>query len=220
MPHENLLTMYAPRPGRVYSQWDILGHRPSSYGLEVQRGLLRGGLNPRGMVLALGLGGGGVQGDILCHGLARKVVSVEISATVITEAKKSFFPAMFGDVRCRSGARRRMHVLLGDATNETLLRTVGPRFNGSFGGVVADIGPVYLSPLTFGIGAWRAVLSQTDCGGVLVCNTLYARYDEVLLLFSRLRAAGWSDTVAEPTRQQWSVGRNVLVYARHVCGNL
>ena len=207
------LVMTAPRPGRVYSRWDLRAHQPGVYGMHVVAGLRERGLRSQDHVLALGLGGGVVQGDLLCHGWAASVLSIELDPKVIAAAQRHFFPAIFGDTRCAARRRQQMHVLLGDATNGTLLRST----RRLFGGVVADIGPVYLLPTGFPVAAWRGVLQQTACRGVLVCNTLFPQWADVGVLTRRLQDAGWSDTSVEPVSRPWEPGVNVLVYARRTC---
>lgn len=207
------LRLLAPRAGGVYSRWRVGAHAPGAYGEAVVDGLRRRGLRAEDDVLALGLGGGVVQGELLCHSLARRVLTVELDARMLATATRRFYPFMFDDHRCgRAGARAGMHVLLGDATNATLLRAQ----RGPFAAVVADIGPVYLSPSDFPLDAWRSLREQTRGGGTLVCNTVYlARHGAsgwraVRALRTRLEVAGWRNTSAERVRGL----TNVLVWAR------
>ena len=206
------ILLHSPRAGGVYSRWSTRAHSPGTYGASVVAAL-NASVARGARVLALGLGGGAIQAELLCHGLAREVVTVEHSAQIAQLVSRTFFPAMFDSPACSvRGARGRMGVVLGDATNGTLLRSLAER--GRFDAAVADMEPVYLAPATMPLPAWAALSSALRPRGLLVCNTIFADRGGTRLLAARLKRSGWRDTQAALVGPKWRPGANVLLTAR------
>ena len=163
---------------RMY-RWDKTNHRAlSPYGRAMADAVRAHALPPRqsARVLMLGLGGGVIPGDILCHPGAdvAAITAVEAFPAVARLAEARFFPAMFSGA-CKP-MRDRLAVVVGDALSGGLeaIEASRPRFTS----ILVDIPAAYEAaagaPASFyqrllGLGASRASLVGYTCAAYAPC---------------------------------------------------